>query len=76
MSRRLPALSSRKVVQALERAGFRLHRARGSHHFFIRPGRPDLLVVVPHHGGDLRIGTLRSIIKQAGLSEEEFLALL
>ncbi len=76
MSRRLPALSSRKVIQALERAGFLRHRVRGSHHFFIHPDRPDLLVVVPHHGGDLRMGTLRSIIKQAGFNEEDFLALL
>lgn len=76
MSRRLPALSSRKVVQAIQRGGFVLHRVKGSHHFFVHPARPDLLVVVPHHGGDLRLGTLRSIIKQADLSEDEFLALL
>lgn len=76
MSRRLPALTSRKVSRALERAGFVLHRVRGSHFFFIHPERPEVLVVVPHHGGDLRTGTLRSIIKQAGLTEEQFLALL
>lgn len=60
------SLSSRKVIQALERAGFLRNRARGSHHFFIHPSRPDLLVVVPHHGGDLRPGTLRWIIIRAG----------
>jgi predicted RNA binding protein YcfA (HicA-like mRNA interferase family) len=76
MSRRLPALSSRQVVRAVGRAGFVLHRVKGSHHFFIHPDRPDLLVVVPHHGGDLRIGTLRPIIKQTGLNEDEFVALL
>jgi predicted RNA binding protein YcfA (HicA-like mRNA interferase family) len=53
-----------------------LHRVRGSHHHFIHPLRPELLVVVPQHGGDLRLKTLRSIIKQTGLSEEEFLDLL
>lgn len=76
MSRRLPTLTSRKVIQAIERAGFVLHRVRGSHHFFIHPERPARLVVVPYHSGDLRLGTLRSIIRQTGLSEEEFLDLL
>lgn len=76
MSRRLPALTSRKVIQAVERAGFVLYRVRGSHHQFVHPDRPERLVIVPYHGGDLRLGTLRSIIKQTGLSEEEFLALL
>jgi predicted RNA binding protein YcfA (HicA-like mRNA interferase family) len=53
-----------------------LYRVRGSHHQFVHPDRPERLVIVPYHGGDLRLGTLRSIIKQTGLSEEEFLALL
>lgn len=76
MSQRLPALTPRKVMKAIERAGFVLHRVRGSHHHFVHPERPDLLVVVPFHGRDLRLGTLRSIIKQAGLTTEEFLELL
>jgi len=76
MSRRLPALTPRKVIQAVERAGFELYRVRGSHHHFLHPDRPELLVTVPYHTRDLRMGTLRSIIKQTGLSEEEFLELL
>ena len=76
MSRRLPALTPRTVIQAIERAGFVLYRVRGSHHHFIHPDRPELLVTVPYHNRDMRLGTLRSIIKQAALPTDEFLALL
>ena len=76
MSRRLPAVTSRKVIKALERAGFVLDRTRGSHYHFIHPENPELTPCVPYHNRDLKLGTLRRIIEQANLTEEEFLDLL
>ncbi len=76
MSDRLPALRPREVIRALERAGFFLHHTTGSHHYFKHPDRLRLLVTVPVHHRDLKRGTLASIIKQAGLTTEEFLNLL
>jgi predicted RNA binding protein YcfA (HicA-like mRNA interferase family) len=76
MSRRLPALKPREVMRALERAGFLLRRVTGSHHRYVHPGDPRRWTIVPFHNRDLRTGTLREIIKQAGLTEEEFLDLL
>ncbi len=76
MSRKLPALSSAAVVKALRRAGFSVERIKGSHHHLRNPQRPAARVVVPMHRGDLPTGTLRAIIKQAGLTEEAFLELL
>ncbi|MDV2480303.1 MAG: type II toxin-antitoxin system HicA family toxin [bacterium] len=76
MSRRLPTLTPRKVIQALERGGFVLHRIRGAHHYFTHPDNPALLVIVPHHPRDIKRGTLHSIIKQTGLAVEKFLELL
>ncbi len=76
MSRKLPALSSAAVVKALRRAGFSVERIKGSHHHLRSPQRPAARVVVPMHRGDLPTGTLRAIIKQAGLTEEAFLELL
>jgi predicted RNA binding protein YcfA (HicA-like mRNA interferase family) len=76
MSRRLPATTGQGVLRALERAGFYVHHIKGSHHSLRHPDRPELRVVVPVHRKDLPPGTLRSIIKQAGLSEEEFIRLL
>lgn len=60
---KLPALTSRDVIQALLKAGFVEHRQRGSHKIF---KKESLRVTVPVHPGDLKKGTLRSIIEQAG----------
>ena len=77
MTRRtLPALSADQVVRALERAGFSVHRIKGSHHHLRDPARPRARPVVPVHRGDLPAGTLRAIIKQAGPTVSEFLELL
>ena len=76
MSRRLPTVTARHVIRALERGGFVLHRVKGAHHHFIHPEDPRLLVVVPYHVGDLKRPVVRSVIKQAGLTVEEFLDLL
>jgi predicted RNA binding protein YcfA (HicA-like mRNA interferase family) len=76
MSRRLPATTGQGVLRVLERAGFYVHHTKGSHHSLRHPAKPELRVVVPVHKKDLPLGTLRSIIKQAGLSEDEFIKLL
>ncbi len=70
---RLPALPGRRVIAALERAGFRVLRTKGSHHFMRHQSDPTRQTVVPLHRRDLPPGTLRAILRQAGLSPEEFL---
>jgi predicted RNA binding protein YcfA (HicA-like mRNA interferase family) len=76
MSPRLPALRPREVIRALERAGFFLHHSTGSHHYFKHPTKPGRIVTVPVHPGDLKRSVLASILKQAGLTTEEFLDLV
>jgi predicted RNA binding protein YcfA (HicA-like mRNA interferase family) len=76
MSRRLPACTGLDVLRALERGGFYVHHVKGSHHSLRHPERPELRVVVPVHRKDLAPGTIRSIIKQCQLTEEEFIKLL
>ena len=76
MSRRLPALTGIDVLHALERGGFYIHHVKGSHHSLRHPAKPDLRVVVPVHRKDLPPGTIRSILKQAQLTEEDLLRLL
>jgi len=70
---RLPALKPRDVINALEKAGFHRARQRGSH---IRLKKGNLSVTVPMHPGDLKQTVLRSILRQARLTPEEFLKLL
>ncbi|MDE2900114.1 MAG: type II toxin-antitoxin system HicA family toxin [Chloroflexota bacterium] len=66
----LPRVSGRECVRALGRAGFHLRRQKGSHMVLVRQ-TPFAMVVVPGHR-ELDTGTLRAIIRQAGLSVAEF----
>jgi predicted RNA binding protein YcfA (HicA-like mRNA interferase family) len=75
VSKRLPAVKPKEVIGALEKAGWRVHRQRGSHVSMHKEGVPEL-VIIPLHSGDLPKGTLRAIIEDAGLSIEQFLELL
>jgi predicted RNA binding protein YcfA (HicA-like mRNA interferase family) len=76
MNERLPALTARDVIRALGRAGFVVSRTSGSHCRLIHATDPVRKVTVPVHSGDLKRGTLRGIIAQAGLTVVEFLAFL
>ena len=76
MRRKIPTLTPKKLIRALERGGFTLYRVKGSHHHFIHPDNPELLVVVPYHAKDMRRPLMKAIIKQADLTKEEFLDLL
>ncbi|MFZ5818768.1 MAG: type II toxin-antitoxin system HicA family toxin [Chloroflexota bacterium] len=69
----LPVLKPRQVIAALEKAGFRQVRQKGSH---VQFKRGNLLVTAPNHPGDLNPGVLKSILRQAQMSVDEFQALL
>ncbi len=70
----LPRISGRECLSALNKVGFNLRRQHGSH-MVLRRDDPFAQVVVPDHQ-ELDRGTLRAIIRQAGLSVDEFLHLL
>jgi predicted RNA binding protein YcfA (HicA-like mRNA interferase family) len=72
----LPVVRPEAVIRALERAGFIVERVKGSHHALKHPDKPHLHVTVAFHKRELPRGTLRAIIKQAGLTTDEFLELL
>jgi len=71
---KLPRISGRESVKALERAGFYFKRQAGSH-IILRRDDPFAQVVVPDHT-ELDRGTLRAIIRHVGLSLDEFVQLL
>jgi len=71
---KLPGLSGRECIKALQKAGFRIQRQKGSHISLIKE-EPFSQVIVPDHR-ELDRGTLRAIIRQAGLSVDEFLELV
>ena len=71
---KLPQISGRECLKALEKIDFYLKRQQGSH-MVVRRDEPFAQVVVPDHK-QVAPGTLRAIIKSADLSVEEFLLLL
>ncbi len=73
---RLPKVSGEETIRALERLGFNRIRQRGSH-VILKKQTDDGEVgcVVPLHS-ELAPGTLRSILRQAEVTTEEFIAQL
>lgn len=70
---RLPSLKSAEVIRALKRNGFRRITGRKKHRIYTDGIH---IVVVPYHNRDLKPGTLRSIVRQAGWTSDEFARLL
>lgn len=69
---RLPRVTADRVVRALRRAGWRLHRHTGGHAHFAHPAHPGRVVTVPMHAGKIiPLGTLRAILHSAGLDGDE-----
>ena len=69
---KLPVVSSAEAIRALERLGFSVARQRGSH-IVLRMDSSGC--VVPNHK-ELKAGTLTGILKQAGVSLNEFISAL
>ena len=69
---KLPVVSGAEAIRALERLGFMVVRQRGSH-IVLRRGNSGC--VVPSHR-ELKLGTLAGLLKQAGVSTDEFLGAL
>jgi len=71
---KLPRISGRECIKAMEKAGFQFKRQEGSH-IILRRNDPFAQLIVPDHK-ELDRGTLRAIIRQAGMSVDEFVRLV
>jgi predicted RNA binding protein YcfA (HicA-like mRNA interferase family) len=71
---RLPVISGRDFVRALAKLGFVVDRQKGSHLILFRADPPTTLSVPDHR--ELDRGTLRSLLRQAGISPAEISQLL
>ena len=68
----LKPLSYRQVKRKLEKAGFTVASQRGSHVKFVRYNSDGTqTTIVPYHR-EISVGLLRSILRQAGLTPNEF----
>ena len=72
---RLSGFTADDVLRKLRQAGFVFDRqAKGSHEIWWNP-ETRARTTVPHHPGDLPEGTVHAILRQAGLSTDDFLKL-
>lgn len=71
---KLPRISSRECLRALEKAGFYIVRQKGSH-IIMRRDEPRARTVIPENK-EIPAGTLRAILRDAGLTVDELIALL
>ena len=71
---RLSGFKYRQIIQRLKRLGFAFDRqAAGSHEIWYND-KTGLYTTIPNHPGDMPEGTLRAILKQAGISVDKFLS--
>ena len=61
----------REIVRTMKRDGWYVDRQQGSHRQFKHPDKPRIVTVAGHPGKDVPIGTLKSILKSAGLEQED-----
>jgi predicted RNA binding protein YcfA (HicA-like mRNA interferase family) len=74
---KLPTVTGDEAIAAFCRDGFNLVRvSKSSHHILKKEGHPHLLSVPVHSGKNLKPGTLRGLIRGAGLTVDQFSELL
>ena len=76
MMGRLPSCTARDVDRVLVRLGLITSHQHGSHRFYKSVATGKIVTAVPIHPGDMDRSLLKKIIKQAGLSEDQFRDLL
>jgi len=72
---KLPVISGIEAVKALSKLGYKIDHQTGSHIILRQEKEPHRRLTVPNHD-ELAKGTLRAIIRQAGLNVEEFINIL
>ncbi|AME03479.1 type II toxin-antitoxin system HicA family toxin [Selenomonas sp. oral taxon 136] len=59
-------MTSKELLKILKKDGWQIERINGSHYILKHPTKPGM-PIIPMHNKDLRIGTFKTILKQAGL---------
>ena len=70
----LPSVTGTQAIAVFERAGFSVVRISGSHHIMNRPEHRFLLSVPVHRNETLKTGTIRGLIRDAGMTVAQFVA--
>ena len=67
----MKSISGKKLCKIVEKKGWILKKVTGSHHIYIKQDENKIISIPVHRNQDLKLGTLRSIMKIAQLSEDD-----
>ena len=67
----MKSISGKKLCKIVERKGWILKKVTGSHHIYEKCGENKIISIPVHRNQDLKLGTLKSIMKIAELSEDD-----
>ena len=73
---RLPVIKPRQAIRAFQRAGWYIDHQTGSHVIMYHEDNRPVMLSIPSHERDMPKGLLSGLIKDAGLSYDEFVKLL
>ena len=69
----MKSISGKKLGKIVEQRGWILKRVTGSHHIYQKPDSQAILSIPVHRNQDLKLGTLKSLMRIANLSEQDLL---
>lgn len=69
----MKSISGKRLCKLVEQKGWVLQRVTGSHHIYESPNTGQILSIPVHRNQDLKVGTLKALMKIAQLSEEDLL---
>ena len=67
----MKSISGKQLCKIIEQRGWTLQRITGSHHIYENPQGSKILSIPVHRNQDLKIGTLRALMKIVGLTEHD-----
>ncbi len=67
----MKSVSGKKLCRIVEQKGWLLKKVTGSHHIYQKPGVSQILSIPVHRNQDLKIGTLKALMRIAGLLEDD-----
>jgi predicted RNA binding protein YcfA (HicA-like mRNA interferase family) len=67
----MKSISGKALCKIVEKKGWILKKITGSHHIYQKPGKNEILSIPVHKSKDLKIGTLKALMKIAELSEQD-----
>jgi predicted RNA binding protein YcfA (HicA-like mRNA interferase family) len=65
------SISGKELCGILEQNGWKLKNIHGSHHVYMKPGKPERISIPVHGNNDLKKGLLKSILKIVDIPEDE-----